>query len=142
MDPRDGSGNTVYTTGGPPARGIYKSTDGGMNWQLIQSGLPNIPFAILDLDYTLSGNNLVLFAGLVSGQDTSVNGIWRSTDGGVTWQHLPIQLVDLASGQSLPLSAIGFINLAADRTLGTANGVCGDHQQHDQSSDERVQAGQ
>jgi photosystem II stability/assembly factor-like uncharacterized protein len=128
VDPTDHSGSTVYAaTGfGPNSflRGIFKSEDGGENWRNIQNGMP-AALAVTDIDYSISGNNLTLFAGVndLTGRNTGVNGIWQSTNGGESWsQMFLVPLIDL-KGQPPRTSAIGLIKFAVDHSLGAPHGA-------------------
>lgn len=66
--------------------GVWKSTDGGMTWQQL-TGLP--AGFVSDLILAKFDWN-TLYAGVVaiSGANESKNGVYRSTDGGTTWQLL------------------------------------------------------
>ena len=74
-------------------RGIYKSTDGGKNWERILYVDENTGAADLSMDLT---NPRILYAGMwehrrypwtvQSGGDGS--GIYKSTNGGATWEEL------------------------------------------------------
>jgi len=55
---------------------IYKSTDGGISWNLSNSGLPNLPVITLAIS---PSNPDILFAGLYKGS------VYKSTNGGETW---------------------------------------------------------
>lgn len=99
VDPRDSnriyvaSLGKLYTTGGQ--RGIYRSTDGGETWQEILAGDPEGFVGFIDLSFE-PGNPDVLYAAawqrsrrpwtFVEGGEGS--GIWKSSDGGDTWQRL------------------------------------------------------
>lgn len=66
--------NILYVgTGG----GIYKSTDGGTNWSVLNTGLEN-SFYIWSLAVD-PNNPAVLYAGIEN------NGIYKSTNGGIDW---------------------------------------------------------
>ena len=68
--------------------GIYKTTDNGMNWQHIFKDSPVISIGDIALD---PNNSMVLYAGTGEANASSYsflgNGIWKSTDGGESWQH-------------------------------------------------------
>ncbi|HEU5423561.1 MAG TPA: glycosyl hydrolase, partial [Nitrolancea sp.] len=74
-------------------RGVYRSTDGGKNWQKVLYKSPKAGVAQLSMD---PNNPRVLFATLWQGQRYPYalhsggddSGIWRSTDGGDTWQDI------------------------------------------------------
>ena len=95
-----------------PERGVFRTADGGKTWQKVL--FVNDTTGAADL-VMVPGNPRVLFAGLwqfvrrpwelVSGGATS--GIYRSTDGGLTWQRLK---------QGLPAGLLGRIALAVGPT--------------------------
>ncbi|MBA3831586.1 MAG: sialidase [Chthoniobacterales bacterium] len=83
-----------------PDRGLYKTADGGKTWNLILKG-PNLSTGVSTIAMDPSNPN-ILFAGLWdfrrkgwtfrSGgdgpNDVSGSGLFRSTDGGATWQEV------------------------------------------------------
>jgi len=82
---------TIY--GPNPERGIYRSTDGGKNWKLIHH-IDNITGAAdLSMDMT---NPRILYASMWDYQrhpwtvrsGGPGSGVWKSTDGGDTWDQL------------------------------------------------------
>ena len=91
IDPRNP--NTVYATlwearEGPwenaewngPHGGIFKSTDGGQNWQQLSGGLPS---GIVQAYVAISASNPQrLFASVATGEKVD---LYRSDDGGATW---------------------------------------------------------
>jgi photosystem II stability/assembly factor-like uncharacterized protein len=131
VDPSNSS--VVYATGAqipnaPPtvtARSIFRSTDGGLTWSMALGNLPVV--AVGDLDYTVDNSgNLRLLAAVndASGTNPAANGVWQSTDAGVTWtQMLITPLTDLGSGGTVGQDAIGLLDLAVDHTPGTPNGA-------------------
>lgn len=92
-----------------PDRGVYKSTDGGKNWQ-------KILFANQDagaVDLTMDPNNpRILYAStwnvrrtpysLSSGGDGSA--LWKSTDSGETWQ-------EISKNKGFPTDTLGIIGV-------------------------------
>ena len=71
VDPQDSM--TIYAAG----PGIFKTTDGGENWEAINNGLPNSPgVSALVRDELDDG---ALYAGVSS------EGVYRSSDGGENW---------------------------------------------------------
>ena len=95
-----------------PERGVYKTTDGGKTWDLVL----HISEQTGAVDLALDPNNArVLFTAvwrferkpwtLIDGGEES--GLYRSTDGGETWQRL---------GEGLPEGDLGRIGVATSRT--------------------------
>ncbi len=90
------------------ARGIYKTMDGGKNWNKVLYLSDTIGFSDLELH---PGNSNIVYAGswrvdrkpwtIISGSEEG--GIFRSLDGGITWLKLNI---------GLPKGLIGKIDLA------------------------------
>lgn len=71
---------------------IWKSTDGGVNWQLKNNGFgPNGAASIVvdpnDENHVLAAGNIM--SGAV-GPDTSARGIYRTTDGGNNWSLVKV----------------------------------------------------
>jgi photosystem II stability/assembly factor-like uncharacterized protein len=93
-------------------RGVYRTADGGKTWQQVLFVDENTGCGDIAMD---PSNSRVLFAGMwqlelktwnrTSGGPGS--GLYKSTDGGVTWKHL--------SGNGLPKSPVGKIGLAFAR---------------------------
>lgn len=84
--------------------GIWKSTNGGQTWNLLSSTLG---FAyVTKIIIRNEGGNSVLYAGVVSGlyhgtqQSTPSDGLYRSTDDGITWQ----QVLPNIPGQTMPFA--------------------------------------
>ncbi len=81
----------LWTPGG--ARGVFKTTDGGLNWQRVLFVDDDTGATELVMD---PGNNKVLYAATYQRrrQQWGMNGggpgsgIWKSTDGGQTWAKL------------------------------------------------------
>jgi photosystem II stability/assembly factor-like uncharacterized protein len=92
-----------HTYGPQPTRGVYKTTDGGENWDLVLHVSEESGCIDLALD---PGNPRFLYAaiwdihinswGLNSGGPDS--GVWRSTDGGDSWERVS------SVGRGLPAS--------------------------------------
>ncbi|MEZ4779391.1 MAG: hypothetical protein R2786_08450 [Flavobacteriaceae bacterium] len=66
--------------------GIYKSTDSGKTWNKIKNGLPEGTLGRIGIALAPS-DSTVLYAVIETGEK-STNGLWRSNNSGVTWQHL------------------------------------------------------
>lgn len=115
LDPADPSRHTLWAAAGD--RGLLKSSDSGSTWTSA-SGLPS-DFNANDIEYVLYGHlgrKVSLFVAGQVGTDnnTATGAIFESDDGGRSWKSMPIQAVDLATGNPAPLTALGTFNLAAD----------------------------
>ncbi|MEA2124907.1 MAG: hypothetical protein QOI80_1689, partial [Solirubrobacteraceae bacterium] len=80
------SGGALYaaTSNG----GIWKSTDEAATWTPISDGLPTLVVSGVAWSPTGGGTLLVLTGDNAYGGDTYAGlGVYRSTDGGATWQH-------------------------------------------------------
>lgn len=86
--------NIVYAGTGDPnmpaitfnGNGLYKSTDGGETWQYLGLGQEGIISKIL-VD---PSNSSILYAGIMGNPYVrdEARGVYKSTDGGVTWQKV------------------------------------------------------
>ncbi len=73
--------NIVYA--GTFGAGMFKSTDGGMNWYPISNGLPNPKIQSLAIDPV---NSNILYAGTYRDErGTHFEGVYKSTDAGQSW---------------------------------------------------------
>ncbi len=74
---------------GAASGGIWKTTDGGLNWKPVFDGQPVHSIGALGLS---SANPEIVYAGtgesFIRSNVSIGNGLWRTTDGGETWQHL------------------------------------------------------
>ncbi len=114
IHPRDP--NTVWAAvmghlfGPNEMRGVYKTTDGGANWERVLYVNNQTGASDLVMEY---GNPDVLYAGtwrllrtpysLESGGEGS--GIWKSTDGGDNW-------INISTGKGLPKGVWGITGIA------------------------------
>ncbi len=90
IDPTDS--NIMYI--GAPAGGIWKTTDKGQTWTPLADHLPQIGVSAIALSHQ-DHNKIFIGTGDDDAKDTYTRGVFRSTDGGVTWNHLgPGQLND------------------------------------------------
>ncbi|MGA9852981.1 MAG: hypothetical protein WBR15_08635 [Gammaproteobacteria bacterium] len=113
IDPKNPGTVFVAALGDPwgpnPERGVFRTTDGGKTWQKVLHVDDSTGASSLVME---PGNPQVLFAGMWSARRypwTMINGgatggVWRSTDGGTTWQKL---------SEGLPAGNTGRITLAA-----------------------------
>ena len=74
--------NTIYV--GMPAGGIWKSIDGGTIFVPLSDNLPQIGVNSIAVDYNNS-NIIYIATGDRDGWNTTSEGIWKSTNGGLTW---------------------------------------------------------
>ena len=80
---------TVLLSPSEPLDGIFYSSDDGSTWH--QATLPIIPTAVTAV---ASDGSSLAYAG-VFGQSSSVKGLYKSTDAGVTWAQRPALNVDI-----------------------------------------------
>ncbi|HKV12642.1 MAG TPA: hypothetical protein VJ725_31140 [Thermoanaerobaculia bacterium] len=84
IDPKDP--RIFYAAGA--SGGVWKSTDAGANWRWVADDFANLTVVSLAMD---PADSRVLYAGTGEGILTNVArgmGIYRTADGGETWQHL------------------------------------------------------
>ncbi len=82
IDPNDP--DTVYI--GTPDGGAWKSTDHGDSWESITDDLPVWGVSGIAIDYNNS-NIIYVATGDEDGWNSYANGVWKSTDGGQTWNE-------------------------------------------------------
>jgi uncharacterized protein (TIGR03437 family) len=70
---------------------VYKSVDGGLNWAPLHVPFPGIIRFVAD-----PSTKNTLYAVVEGANPPANNGVWRTTDGGATWQQLGLQLLPLA----------------------------------------------
>ncbi|HLX00361.1 MAG TPA: hypothetical protein VKR82_17105 [Candidatus Acidoferrales bacterium] len=118
IDPKDPNKVFAAVLGHPfgpnPERGIYRSTDGGTNWQKVLGKDDNTGGSDVEIDPT---NPQVVYAGLWATRQgpwedgntyNAPGGLFKSTDGGNTWKQLtnglpdPVQQVDVTISPSNP----------------------------------------
>jgi hypothetical protein len=108
-----GSGPTSSLGTGASGFGIARSLDGGATWQVLGANVLAGQAIRSIVPTTLNGGQVVLAGSLYSGNSTLVDplapggGVYRSTDGGVTWTQL-----SGAPGTGLP--AEGVSDVVAD----------------------------
>lgn len=74
--------NTIYI--GTPNGGLWKSTDHGTTWANLTDFLPTIGVSGIAVDYANS-NIVYISTGDEDASDSYSSGIFKSTDGGLTW---------------------------------------------------------
>ncbi len=96
-----------------PERGLYRSTDGGENWELIL----HVSDAAGAVDVSLDPNNpRILFATMWQARRTfwSIDsggpdcGLWRSLDGGDTWENI-------SANKGMPEGTLGKIGVSVSQ---------------------------
>ncbi|MDX1463053.1 MAG: T9SS type A sorting domain-containing protein, partial [Marinirhabdus sp.] len=76
-----------FNSFGGPNSGLYRSTDGGTTWNEMTTGLPSIASDKGRISIDISQSNPdVLYARYANAQG-SIEGVYRSSDGGNTWQE-------------------------------------------------------
>ncbi len=87
VDMSDDTYNTWIV--GAASGGIWKTTDGGATWEDLSAELSNLSVNALAM---AESDHNILYAGtgesFPGGTYLRGNGIWKSTDGGATWQQL------------------------------------------------------
>jgi len=87
-----GSGECSLLEGfyGCPGNGLYKSTDGGQNWIIITDGFGSVTF-FSDLEVSPYNSNIIIASlgggNVFTGVALPNEGVWKSTDGGITWNR-------------------------------------------------------
>lgn len=74
-----------FSSGGSNSA-LYKSTDGGANWNKIHNGFPSGDLGRIAVAIAPS-DNAIIYAVLET-EDKSKDGLWKSTDAGQSWEHL------------------------------------------------------
>lgn len=74
--------NIIYL--GAPAGGIWKSTNNGSTWTPLTDELPQIGVSGIAVDYSNS-NTIYIATGDKDAGDSYSVGVYKSTDGGLTW---------------------------------------------------------
>ena len=88
IDANDPTGNTIWTGG--VSGGIWKSTNDGQSWSIISDQFNNM--SVTSIVQDPNNPNIIYFG---TGEGDSIgsflrgNGIYRSTDGGITFSPIP-----------------------------------------------------
>ena len=88
VDPDDATKNTWYACSA--SGGVWKTTNAGSSWTLITPDLTNLATTVIAM---ANSNHNTIYIGTGEGfgnvEAVSGNGIFKSTDRGVTWNYLP-----------------------------------------------------
>ncbi len=96
IDRSDNTGNTIIAGG--VSSGVFRTTDGGANWTKVSSNdeIHNVTTIVQD---PRTGQEQVWYYGTgesignsarLSGANYYGQGIWKSTNGGITWTQMPL----------------------------------------------------
>ncbi|MGB0933531.1 MAG: T9SS type A sorting domain-containing protein [Lishizhenia sp.] len=85
VDPNNS--NTIYI--GAPAGGVWKTTDEGNTWTLLNDGPTLVGVSSIEVSPTNS-NVVYISTGDDDANDSFSDGLFKSTDGGLTWQNTAI----------------------------------------------------
>ncbi|MFZ1749126.1 MAG: T9SS type A sorting domain-containing protein, partial [Saprospiraceae bacterium] len=80
--------NKKSLVSGPDSK-VYKSIDGGQNWEVLKNGLPEDNSSRIGIDISTSNPN-VLYACYTHPTTFNLKGVYKSVDGGLHW--IPLQL--------------------------------------------------
>jgi len=86
IDPNNAANGTNNWYAGAPAGGIWKSTDSGTNWTPMSDDLPQIGVSGIAIDHNNS-NIIYIATGDDDAGDTTSVGVWKSTNGGTSWNE-------------------------------------------------------
>jgi photosystem II stability/assembly factor-like uncharacterized protein len=86
---------------GGPGSGLWLSIDGGTSWQRLAGGLPTADTEPSRIGVAIAPSSpSTVYAVYYRKADTSLEGVFRSTDGGATWTRQPAtNLRNIASNQ-------------------------------------------
>lgn len=74
--------NTIFV--GAPSGGFWKTTDNGTSWTQFSAGLTRLGVSSIVVHPT-TPNTIYIATGDRDGNDVAGYGVWRTTDGGLTW---------------------------------------------------------
>ncbi len=85
---------------GAPSGGIWKTTDGGLNWTPLFDEFPQIGVSGIAID---PNNTDIVY--IATGDDDALDsysaGVFKSTDGGNSWTNTGLLVEDMGKGESL-----------------------------------------
>ncbi|MBL7796213.1 MAG: hypothetical protein JNJ90_06900, partial [Saprospiraceae bacterium] len=90
--------NTIFL--GSPSGGIWKSTNGGTNWSSLSSNMPYLGVSAI-LIHPSTPDVIYIGTGDRDGNDAPGIGVYKSTDGGATWNPANTGMGNTAVGMML-----------------------------------------
>lgn len=78
--------NKQSLVGGPDAK-VYRSTNGGDSWEVLQNGLPDGSYSRLAIDISISNPN-VLYVSYTGFPGYNLEGVFHTEDGGDSWSEI------------------------------------------------------
>ncbi len=86
--------------------GIYRSTNNGLNWtRFLFGGAPTIDVGFVSISHSAS-NPSIIYAKVSKRSDQRLLGIYRTSDGGNSWQNVSPVIIDM-KGQGRYASSLG-----------------------------------
>ncbi|HKD78233.1 MAG TPA: sialidase family protein [Candidatus Angelobacter sp.] len=116
--------NTAVAIAASESGGLFITNDTGATWSHIDS-LP--PFRMSDVKFAPGNSLIVIATSWADSRTTNGGGIWRSTDGGVTWQKPAT--AEPACTSRANTWGIAFVSEGSDVFVGTDCGVAVSHDQ-------------
>ena len=104
------SASTFYA--GTPAGGIWKTTDNGASWTLLNEGMPTLGVSSILVNPN-NGNEILIGTGDRDASDSYGLGVYKSTDGGATWNASNSGMGNLTVGMMIRNPADADMILAA-----------------------------
>ena len=108
------SGNTIFV--GAPAGGLWISNDAGSSWTSYTDSLPTLGVSSIAIDYANS-NVIYIGTGDRDASDAAGMGVFKSTDGGVTFSPANNNMSDATVGRLL-IHPLNHSTLLAATSLG------------------------
>jgi hypothetical protein len=113
--------NTFYVGGA--MGGVWKTTDGGVNWSTSSDGWPLLGVSSLAVS-PVNGNIVLAGTGDFYGSDVAGIGVMRSSDGGATWTRTGLNMgSSMIAGLVFDPENPQVVYATAGRTGGSARGV-------------------
>src|SRR5690606_17620805 len=146
----DPNKNSILYLGAPSGHGLWKSTDYGATWSKVTS-FPNpgnyragdgeydgdiqgVVWVTFDKRTGTPGNpTQTIYVGVADKENT----VYRTTDGGVTWERIPGQPTGYIAHKGVLDTVNGHLLIATSETGGPYDGSKGDVWRHDTATGER-----